>query len=251
MSQIKLISLYIEKTKIFTELINSFGLERDVSQKILLILAKFAKYIHFEKGKEMFKLGDPAENFFIIFSGKIKVHKLSKQRVFLTRPNYIRKLFELKRKNDIFIMRKTLSFNRNLDVNEYEIERLHDKLLKIEAIKLETNLLTHKKLFISNKYAGTFQQYVKDIETGDVPENLSDEEIKSRIYENSYPSPIERIDDDRIFDYRKHKAVLFFYEPVSVLNPGDYFAESGENPNRRKHYRYYIPEESDCVCLSM
>jgi len=246
----KIISSFIEKSKINIELIQSFNLEREARQKILMILAKFSKYIFFEKEKEIFKLGDPADNFFIIFSGSIKNYKLSKYSTFLNKQEYIKKLFELKSNNDCFILRKTLSFNHNLYINEYEIERLYEKLMKIEEIKYEVNFKTHKKLFVSNKYAGTFEQYVEDIKNGDVPENLSDEEIKSRLYDSSFPSPIDKMDDEHIFDKRNTKTIFFNYELISVMKEGEYFAENGDNPNRRIHHRYCIPEE-DTICLSI
>ncbi len=229
---------------------NSFCLGKESNEKLINVLAKFSKYIIFKKDKEIFKIGDPADDFFILFSGAIKSYKLVKRRVFINQRDYIKKLHSLKSNNDHNILRKTLSFNRNLEINEYELDRLYEKLLKIEAIKHEVNFKKHVILFITNKYAGKFEDYVKDIENGDIPENISDEEIKSRLYDSFIPSLIDQMDDERLFDKENHKAILFDYDFVRVLKVGDYFGESGENPNRRKHTKYYIPDE-DTICFSI
>lgn len=229
----------------------SFNLDEHTNSHIILILAKFSKFKFFDIDKELFKIGDPAENFFIVFSGRIKCFKLSKQKEQILKKDFILKLKKLKDNNDIFILRKTISYNRSLDINEYEIDRLYEKIEKMKEIKNKINFKAWDKLIKAGKYLNSFDFYLQEIDNCEIPENIADEEIRILMYENNtYPSPLEKIDDDRIFDTLHYPCISFYYELIKSYSEGDYFGESGENHTRRKYYNYYIAEENT-TCLSI
>ena len=240
--------MILEKSKLYN-LILSFNLDIKNIENIILSLSKNSKYKIFLKEKEVFKYGDPADNFFIIFSGSVKSYKLKKINMLQQKMNYIIDLKKLKDNNDISILKKSISFNSNLEINEYEIDRLFEKIQKIKNIKIIEYKKNYLKLYNENKYENKFEDYLKDIEAGEIHDYITNDYLKSILYESSQASQIEKNDDDRIFDKNLHKIYFFKFEFISVLKEGDYFGESGEKSHDRRYNNYFIPEK-DTICLS-
>ena len=99
---------------------------------MIILLCTQAKYEFFPKDEIIYKIGEPGEKFFIILKGEITVYKPKRKKIKMTKKDYIIYLKEIKDSKDFHLLKKIILANREtIDINEYEIPRLIEKINKI------------------------------------------------------------------------------------------------------------------------
>jgi len=135
LEDIKVIISCILKTKL-QEVI--FETNRDKFKNKLLFykLAKEIQFEYFEKGNEIFKIGDKGDKFYIILQGNIDILKPLEEYSELSLEDYIGFLINLKNKNEIFFVKNILNANKDIINIEYEnIESLNESIFERKLVE--------------------------------------------------------------------------------------------------------------------
>ena len=167
----------------------------------------------------------------------------------MLKKDYILLLNKIYLSNDPYLLKKTINSNKKMDINEFEIFRLIEKIQKIEYLKLDIEHRLFNIMKIEQKYPKDFSEYLDDIKAGITNSKTSIENIKAKLYENSDASEIEKEEDSIVFDEKIYEILVFRYEIVDILTTGGYFGENGNNSNERKHSQF-IRSAKDTICLS-
>ena len=119
----------------------------------------------------------------------------------MTKKEYILKLNYLRTLNDKFLMKKHLSINRKLiDITEYEIPRIMDKIGKTNLIRLEIEKRKYQMIFLENLYTKSFKEYIEDIDNKIFPSSCTLDDYKNKLYQIVDETDADKEEDDIIFN---------------------------------------------------
>lgn len=234
-------------------MIQSFNLDSAVLQELMIILCSNVKYEFFNKGQIIYKIGEPAEKFFIVLNGEIKVFKPKKKLVKMTKKEYVLMLKKILDSKDPYLLKKTILSNKEtMDINEYEIPRLIDKISRIHIIRLDLERKKYFMIRLEGKYTKTFENFIEEIDAGIIASNCTPEDIKIKLYyDQSIMTESDKEEDALIFDEDKYDVSIFDYEENGVLTNGNYFGENGNNAIDRKRTQYIVAnKDTECMSIS-
>lgn len=167
----------------------------------------------------------------------------------MLKKDYVLLLNKISLSKDPYLLKKTITSNKKMDINEFEIFRLVEKIKKIEYLKLDIEHRLFNIMKIEQKYSKDFSEYLEDISAGITTSKTSTENIKAKLYENSDASEIDKEEDSILFDEKIYEIFVFSYEIVNILTTGGYFGENGNNSPERKRSQF-IRSAQDTICLS-
>ncbi len=219
----------------------SFNLESDVFEELIKTLCGHAKYEVFKKDEIIFKIGEQAEKFFIVLKGEIKIYKTKKRKFKMAKKDYVFYLRKIKDSKDPYLLRKIIMSNKNvIDINEYEIPRLVEKINRVRNIKLELEKKKYLLIILDGKYNKSFEKFIEEIDSGQIASNCTVEDIKHKLYDFIGITESDKEEDALIFDEVIYDVNIFVYEEIDILKEGAHFGENGNNLNDRKRTNYVI-----------
>jgi len=244
------VSRFLEKTNLYN-LIQSFSLDPEVLKDLMITLCSNVKYEFFKKGDILYKIGEPAEKFFLILKGEIKVYKLKKKLVNMTKKEYILFIKTIKDSKDPYLLKKTIITNKEkMEINDYEIPRLMEKISRIHLIRLDLEKKKYYRIRLEGKYTKSFENFIEEIDAGMIVSNCIPEDIKAKLYDYTGITESDKEEDAIIFDEEKYQVRIFDYEENEVFSNGNYFGENGSNAIDRKRTQYIVAN-ADTECMSI
>lgn len=249
--QKKIISKFLETSNLYA-LIQSFNLDSEVFEDLIITLCSQAKYHTFKKDEVIFKIGEPAEKFYVILKGEIKIFKPKSKKPKMTKKEFITLLNKIKNTKDPYLLKKIIAINKEtMDINEYEIPRLMEKINSIHLIRLDLERKKYFMIRLEGKYTKTFDEFIQEIDEGIIASNCTTEDIKARLYGLAGITESDKEEDAVIFDEEKYDVVIYNYEETCILTKGAYFGENGNNATDRKRTQYIMANaDCECICFS-
>ena len=230
-----------------SELINK--LEGDLEKKETLnssmnIFIKNLIFRHFEKDSILYRTGEEDNNFYFVIKGRISALKPKRINKEISLDDYILYLIQLKQKQEMFLLNKTLKLNNNSvpikSIND--IKKINTIIFK-KRLELLINSENSEMLSDNNDLESFFKEYYQDfnyynISKKDLKKFLSlkgkilsgvlnrewDDYILERCKlstdENLFFEPFEAV-----FKENKHNFLCYTYEYNEEYINSDYFGD--------------------------
>lgn len=114
---------YIKYFLDHSKLADKFKLDNFKKESLDQIFTQCAaqlKYFHLEKDKILFRIGDEPDNFYLIINGRIGILKPISNHKEMTGLEYFYYIYQLKKQNEIYILKKTIEKNNSIFKFEYQ-----------------------------------------------------------------------------------------------------------------------------------
>lgn len=217
----------------------------------MINLCSNGKYEFFNKGDIIYKIGEQAEKFFILLNGEAINYKPKRKLVKMTKKEYVLLLKKIKDSNDPYLLKKTILINKEtMDINEYEIPRLIEKLSRIHLIRLDLERKKYFMIRLEGKYTKAFESFIEEIDAGIITSDCTPEDIKAKLYHMTGLTESDKEEDEIIFNEEKYEVSVFNYEENGVFANADYFGENGNNAIDRKRTQFIVAKV-DMQCMSI
>ena len=221
------IKTYIEQSNLGKNFYDEFS-DINIIEKLINFCSIEMRYIKFEKGDVIYRIGEPPNSFYSIIFGKANVLKPIEKHELLTGFQYFKYLMNLRKKKDNYVINLCIKNN----IINYYIDPIHEDI--IHYIYLNNYLD-----YIKNKDDMNIE-FDKILDLIDIkPEELglNPSKINSLSYINNNIKNIKRkippLSEVTIQKYSfinnyiiKKEVIIYEYKNVLVLNNNDYFGDN-------------------------
>ena len=158
----------------------SDNFNKESLDQILTLCSAQLKYFHLEKDKILFRIGDEPDNFYLIINGRIGILKPISNHKEMTGLEYFYYIYQLKKQNEIYILKKTIEKNNSIFKFEYQdidiINTIVMKILIEDYFSININIYGSRTIEEILRICGFKEEYFGiyfDIEQKDDKEYVS------------------------------------------------------------------------------
>ena len=236
----------------------SDNFNKESLDQILTLCSAQLKYFHLEKDKILFRIGDEPDNFYLIINGRIGILKPISNHKEMTGLEYFYYIYQLKKQNEIYILKKTIEKNNSIFKFEYQdidiINTIVMKILIEDYFSININIYGSRTIEEILRICGFKEEYFGiyfDIEQKD------DKEYVSRI-ERIITKKIPKIKKDLIEKYRpltsesgKFEITIFEYKSMLELGNNFFFGDTAMDKTTTRNATIKTVEDTDFCYLEL
>ena len=131
MRDLQYIKYFLDHSKL-AEKFKMDNFKKESLDQIFTQCAAQLKYFHLEKETILFRIGEEPDNFYMILDGKVGVLKPTPKEEEMTGLGYFQHLLNLKKKKEIYILKKTIEKNKLIfDIDYNDIDIISSIVMKI------------------------------------------------------------------------------------------------------------------------
>ena len=241
---------YLFQTKLTKNYINEFNNDKKIIENIITFCGLEFKYKKFEKGEVIFKIGDAADNFYIILLGKVDLLKTLPKIYNLTGCEYFNYIMNLIKVKENYRYKLCIKTNKKI----YPINIEDEGLLPYIYLHFVLEDVREGKEI-------NFREILDSINITPKEIGLEESKLDSPNYVNdNYKIIIKKfpnISDEKIRDYKfiynkfiKKPVKLYDYDKFMTFESLDYFGENSIENNTSRNGTMICSEDTEVIYLN-